>query len=304
MTLSSKPSSPLSGGTPRDWAELLALVLMWGSAFALTRVALDGIDPWWVAALRINLGALLLVLTLAVKRRSLPRDPAAWLWFGWLGLVGNVAPFGLISWGQQHVASSLAGILMAVMPLMLVLLAHYLLPDEPLSRRRFAGFALGFVGVVCLMGPLALGGLGFGGIRLWAELAVLAAALGYALNGVTARLAPPMPGIVLATGVMLAAALQSLLLAAWLAPPPVLPGRDALLAIVVLGIFPTAFGAALLYPLISRAGAGFVAVSNYLVPVCALVVGLVFMHESLAPGDYLGLALILAGIALSERGGE
>ncbi|MEQ8660287.1 MAG: DMT family transporter, partial [Gammaproteobacteria bacterium] len=225
-----------------EWAGLATLVVVWGSAFALTRLALDAIDPWWLTALRINLGALVLLALVHWQGQHLPRTARAWLWFAWLGAIGNVAPFALIAWGQQYVPSSLAGILMAAVPLVTIVVAHYVLADEPLTRRRLAAFVIGFLGVALLIGPLALAGVSLGGMRLFAALAILAAASGYALNGVTARLVPRMPGLVLPCGVLCAAALQSIALAAVLAPPPAWPAWQPGLAVLALGIFPTALG--------------------------------------------------------------
>lgn len=284
----------------RDWGELLILVLIWGSAFAAIDIAVAVLDPWWLTAIRINLGTLMLLALLIGRGQRLPRDRYHWGWFMWLGAVGNVAPFALISFGQQFLASSLAGILMAAMPLMVIVLAHYLLPDEPLTFSKTFGFALGFVGVICLIDPGAILDLSFDRARAVAQGAVLLAAACYAFNGVTVRRMRPLPGLSLATGVMVAASLQSLVLALWLAPIPTSTTSAATFALIALAIFPTALGAAIVYPLISRAGAGFVALSNYLVPICALLIGLIFLNETLAWLDYAGLALILSGVALSR----
>lgn len=287
---------------PRDWAALVALVAMWGSAFALTSVAVAGMAPVWVAALRITLGALLLWIVMRARGEVLPRERATWGWFAWLGFSGNVAPFVLISWAQQTIASSLAGILVAMMPIMVVVLANVLLPDEPLTRRKALSFGFGFIGVVLLIGPAALGDFSLGGMRIIAELAVLLAAAGYALNAVTARLAPAVPGIVLGTGVLLAAAPQALLIALFAAPFPALPAAATWVAVALLGVFPTALATALLYPLLMRAGAGFVATSNYYVPCFAVALGVVFMGESLNAFDYAGFAVILLGVLIAQYG--
>lgn len=288
--------------TPRDWAALAALVAMWGSAFALTTVAVAGMAPVWVAALRITLGAVLLWIVMLAMGDVLPRDRKSWGWFVWLGFIGNVAPFVLISWAQQTIASSLAGILVALMPIMVIVLANFLLPDEPLTRRRALSFVFGFVGVVLLIGPAAIGDISLDGARIVAELAVLLAAAGYALNAVTARLAPAVPGLVLGTGVLLAAAPQALLIALLSSPLPAMPSAATITAVVLLGVFPTALAAALLYPLLMRAGAGFVATSNYYVPCFAVLLGVTFMGESLTAFDYAGFAVILLGVVIAQHG--
>lgn len=288
----------------RDWIALAALVAMWGSAFALTSIAVVGMAPVWVAAWRITLGAIVLWSVMRATGAVLPRDRRTWMWFAWLGFTGNVAPFVLISWAQLTIASSLAGILVALMPIMVILLANVLLPDEPLTRRKVVSFGFGFIGVVLLVGPAALGDLSLDGMRILAQFAVLLAAAGYALNAVTARLAPPVPGLVLGAGVLLAAAPQAVLIAALSSSSPGIPSAPTLTALILLGVFPTALATALLYPLLMRAGAGFVATSNYYVPCFAVVLGVVFMGESLNPFDYAGFAVILLGVLVAQYGAD
>ena len=247
------PSDALKAA-PRDWAALAALVAMWGSAFSLTTIAVAGMAPVWVASVRITLGAALLWLVMRTLGEVLPRDRTIWAWFAWLGFIGNVAPFVLISWAQQS-------------------------------------------------SPAALGDVSLDGMRILAELAVLLAAAGYALNAVTARLAPPVAGLVLGTGVLVAAAPQALLIALLSAPLPGVPSIATLTAVVLLGVFPTALAAALLYPLLMRAGAGFVATSNYYVPCFAVLLGVAFMGESLNAFDYAGFAVILLGVIVAQSEG-
>ncbi|HOV04227.1 MAG TPA: DMT family transporter [Kaistiaceae bacterium] len=287
---------------PADWLELSVLVVAWGSSFALTKVAVGALAPQWVAALRIAIGAALLVaIVLARGGRPAGEGLRRWLWCLWLGAVGNVAPFFLIAWGTQYIASGLAGILMAAVPLVVITLAHFLLPDEPMTARRGAGFLVGFLGVVFLIGPDALGGLGAGGTTVLAELAILAATVCYALMGVTARRAPPMDPIEKSAGVLVAAAVLATVLAMVTAPAglsAVTPASAT--AVVVLGVLPTAIATVVLFRLLHRAGAGFVSLSNYLIPAFAVVTGIVFLGERLAWQDAAGFALLVAGLALAE----
>lgn len=276
------------------------LVLIWGTAFALIEIALADVGPWWLTASRIGIAALLLTAVLLARGESLPVDVRSWCWFAWLGAVGNVAPFVFISWGQQSVPSSIAGILMASMPLMVIVLAARLLPDEPLSKAKIGGFTLGFVGLALMMDPGEWLQWRSAGAELLAPLAVLLGALGYALNSVTVRMMPPLSGLVLASGVIIAASIEALIGAILFEPLPGLIATDVWLSILALAVFPTALGALILYPLVRRAGASFVAITNYLVPVCAVIVGVVFLSEQLQTTDYTGLCLILLGIAIAQ----
>ena len=293
----------------RDWALLAVLIMVWGASFGLTKIAVQSIAPPWVAALRISLGAAILIAVLAVRGERLGRGGARhWAWYFWLGLTGSVAPFFLISWGTQYIASGLAGILMAAVPLVVIALAHFLLPDEPMTRGRFAGFVTGFAGVVFLIGPDALARLGVDRDTVLAQLAVLAATACYATTSVTARLAPPMSLVEKSAGVLTAAALTSTT-AAIIAAPQGLSAAEmpAILAVVALGVFPTALATFVLFRLLETAGAGFVSLSNYLIPAFAVAAGIVFLGEQLAWQDFAGFALLIAGVGLAEftkpRGG-
>ncbi len=293
---------------PSDWALLLALTALWGSAFMLTKVALAGIPPGWVVTGRLALAAALLLPLAAWRGALLPRDRRAWVFFALIAVLGNVLPFWLISWGQRGIDSGLAGILMAVMPLAVLALAHLFIPGEGLTRRRLAGFALGFVGVAVLFGPEALAegfqapGSGAPGTLL-AMLAVLAGALCYAVSAILARLRPAHGALPTAALVTLLAAGLSLPLAlAWEPLPTQLPGWGAISAVAALGVFATATAAVVYFRLIAAAGPSFAAQLNYLIPPWAVAMGILFLGESPRPHHLYGLGLILAGVLVAATG--
>ena len=291
----------LQRGLP-EWGTLVFLVSVWGSSFALTKIAVQTIPPIWIPAIRLSLAAILLGAAMAVRRSAWPRSPRNWAWLVWFAVVGNIMPFFMISWATQYVASSLAGILMAVNPLLVLLLARFLLADEPVRINNVIGFAIGFTGVVMLIGPATLLAVGGAGIALAAQLALLAAALGYASMNVTARLAPKMELTAISAGTMAVAALISLA-AALISDPNGLAdaGASSIVAVLLLGIFPTALATLAVYWLVRRAGSRFLATSNYAVPAFAVCVGWIFLGETLDYGDLAGFALIIFGIAVSER---
>ena len=288
--------------SPADWLLLAALVVFWGSSFALTKIAVSAIPPLWVVALRLSIAAILLWTVAFTRGLRPPGDWRSWAWFAWLALTGSFAPFLLISWGTVHIDSGLAGILISGVPIFVVTLGHFVLPDEPMNRFKVAGFALGLVGVVVLIGPERRLHFTTGGIALLAELAVLGAALAYATQAVTARLMRPMSVTVRAANVLMLSAGLALGLALALSPQGLAVATpNTLAATLGLGIFPTALGALALFRLLDRAGAGFVSTSNYLIPAVAVLIGTVFLGEQLEWRALAGLALILAGIALAER---
>ena len=125
----------LSRRPASDWLLLLSLVLIWGTAFLVIDVALESVPATSVAAARIVSGAALLLVILPFTGRVLPRGRIWWHFLA-LAIVGNCLPFFLIAWGQEQIESSLAGILMGIMPLTTLLLAHFFVPGEGLTRRE------------------------------------------------------------------------------------------------------------------------------------------------------------------------
>ena len=280
---------------------LFVLISVWGSSFALTKIAVQTIPPVWVPAIRLALAAIILTMVMALNRASWPRGLANWLWLTWFAIIGNIIPFFMISWATQHVASSLAGILMAVNPLLVLVLSRLLLPDEPVRLNNVIGFMIGFAGVATLIGPASIVDIGGAGIELAAQLALILGALGYASMNVTARLAPKMGLTAISTGTMTVAAVIALTGAAIYDPGGLAAASPAsLTAVLLLGLFPTALATLCIYWLVGRAGSRFLATSNYAVPAFAIMVGWVFLGETLEFGDLAGFALIIVGILISE----
>lgn len=287
---------------PSRWIMLGLLVALWGSAFAFAKVAVETVAPEWTMAGRLVTGALLLLPLAFRTGESFPRDAGKWGWLASIALIGNIAPFFAISWGQQHVPSALAGILIGFTPLATLVIAHFFLKEERITPMRAAGFAIGFAGLVVVLGPRALLDLSAGGERLLGQFAVLAGAFFFACNNVIARRAPEMPLVVKATGVMVAGAIAGTALASAITPPAMLADASAasLLGVVGLGVFSTGLAALVFFRLVDKAGATFVSLTNYLVPVFAAVAGFLVFGEELKLRILMGLALILAGIAVSE----
>ncbi|MDJ0847990.1 MAG: EamA family transporter [Myxococcota bacterium] len=282
------------------WLLLSGLALMWGSAFLFTQVALEGVSPGPLVALRVAIAALTLNLLRRALGLHLPRDARTWLRLLPLSLTGTVVPFLLISWGQQAVPSGLAGVLMAVTPLATIVLAHFAVRGEELDERKLLGVLLGFAGVVALLGPEKLGRLG-DATALLPPLAILAGAVCYAANTVLARRLPPLHPLVYGSMVMVwATALAAPLGSAGSASSLLAAGAPALLATAWLGILPTGLATLAHYRLVVCAGAGFASLTAYVIPIVALAAGAAVLGERIQPSALGALALILLGVALSR----
>jgi|TARA_B110000967_G_scaffold27129_1_gene24909 drug/metabolite transporter (DMT)-like permease len=281
-----------------NWALLLTLVVLWGTSFLAINVSLRSFEPDQVVVLRLSIATILLIAFMLARRKRLPRKPIAWVHFMVLGLLGNVLPFWFIAKGQVLVTSGMAGLLMAIMPLMTLILAHFFITGENLNRNKLLGFVFGIAGITLILGPSILGSQNsFIGCLL-----VLSAAILYATNSIIARRLPTYSSAVVGTGVTMCAALTSLML--W---PSVLDidwhlvSNLALLTIVWLGIFPTGVGVIIFFVLIRRAGPTFLSNINYLIPIVAYFTGALVLGELVVWHDMIALVAILFGIAVSRR---
>jgi drug/metabolite transporter (DMT)-like permease len=288
--------------TATDWILLAALVVIWGSSFAATKIAVETIPAEWISAGRLSIAAALLVPLVLVRGGNFAQAFRNRGWIAWLTLAGTVVPFFLIAWGTRQITSGLAGVLMAIVPLMILVFAHLMLPDERLTWPKALGFGLGFAGVVVLIGPDTLLSLGSAGLAFWGQMAIIGATVCYGLHTTTARLVPTMASQELATATLALGAVIALPIALVLSPDGLMQASArSMLALLVLGTFQTAIASLVLYRLIAQAGANFTAMCNYLIPLFAVVLGAVWLDEALTPSIIIGCALVLGGIAVSQQ---
>ncbi len=287
--------------TASDWAMLIVLSVVWGGSFLFIGVAVKELPPLTIVACRVALGALALHLVLKAVGVKLPREREAWAAFFGMGVLNNVIPMGLIVWGQGHIASGLASILNATTPLFTVIVAHYLTADERLTGQRLAGVAVGFIGVAVMIGAAALDPWN---ADVLAQLAVLGAALSYGFSGVFGRRFKTMgiPPLATAAGQVTASSCILLPLALVIDLPWKLPApsTQTILSLIGLGTVSTAFAYLLFFRLLARAGATNVGLVTFLIPVSAILFGVLLLGEALEPRHMAGMALIGAGLILID----
>lgn len=289
----------MSQRAPLDWLLLVYLAVAWGLSFFLIAVALDDLPPLTLVALRLTSGCFALLLVMFAMRLSLPRARLWWGRFTVLAVLGNVIPFTLISWAEQSISSSLAGTLMALMPLMVLLMAPFFLPSEPLTLAKALGVLLGFIGVMILLGG---GGAAdqHTGVML-AQFAVILAALFYTMTSIYTKRLPPQPVIVLGAGTLIMGTVVIWPLALWWEQPWTLQAQPrSLLAVLVLGVFASGLANWVYFAIIDRQGPGFLSMINYLIPVVAYVAGVWLLAEPVLRMHLFALGLILLGIALAQ----
>jgi len=287
--------------TVRDWGLLAVLFALWVSNFMFIKLGVEAVPPATLVATRLVIGAVILVAVVRMLGYTYPPVGRAWMPYLVLAIVGNCMPFWFISWGQKSIDSALAGILMAIMPLATLLLAHFFVTGEHMTRWRVAGFALGFLGIVALMGPAAFAGLGGSPIEILAQLSVLAGALCYAVNGVLIRVTLKGDVMVASAAIIALAAAVSVPIALVLDRPwELTPSASDIVILTWIGIGPTAVATLVHLKLIASAGPTFMSLINYCIPVVALFIGVTLLGEEPGANAYAGLLLILSGIALSQ----
>jgi len=289
-----------------DWAVLVALVVVWGSAFAGLKIAVADWPPAAVASTRLSVAALALLAVLAVRGEALPvlrpRPDGRWLIYGSLGVFGLGLPFLCFSWAALELSSAVLAICNGVSPVFTALFAHQFIAAERLNKRRVFGVALGLGGFVALVAPdlTAAGGLGSAGL---AEFVALAGAALYAVANVVTKRAPPLGSVPAAFIMCLFGAFATGLVALAQGSPGPL-SVPAGVSIVLLGLVPTALGAIGYVWLIRRRGALFTSFTTYLSPIWAVLIGVVLLAERPGPAELLALLLILLGVGVANLPGK
>ena len=295
------PAAPQRAMTAREWGLLALLSLLWGGSFFFIGVGVKEFPPLTLVALRVGLAAALLLAFAPILGARLPKNAHALAALAILGFGNNVLPFALIAWGQTRLASGLAAILNASTPLFSIVAAHFLTGEEKLSALKLIGAVAGFAGVAWLLGPGLVTGTG---ADLLAELAVLGAALSYALFAIYGRrmLALGLKPIDVATGQATAATAFLAPLALAIDRPWTLqaPSAAAIASVLALAAFSTALAYVVYFRILAGAGATNVLLVTLLVPLTSVVLGALVLHEQLIARQFLGFGLVALGLAFID----
>ena len=287
--------------SPRAWAELLLLSLIWGASFLSIRVALNEIGPLTAVAHRTGWAMLILWAYVVIRRLSIPTDLRIWAAFFVMGLLNNVIPFSLMAWGQLYIATGLTSILNAATAIFGVTAAAVFFADERLSARKGVGVALGFIGVSTAIGLAAFQDFD---IRALGQLAVIGGTISYALAGVWARktLGQLRPQVA-AAGMLTGASIITIPVA-WLVEGPISLSLQpqTWAAIAYYAILATAIAYLLYYRVLAMAGSGNLMLCTLLVAPVAIVLGAIVLGEALPLRAYIGFVILGLGSGLISSG--
>jgi drug/metabolite transporter (DMT)-like permease len=281
-----------------DWLLFVILGGMWGSSYLFIKFGVDeGLTPFTLIALRLGIGLALLVAVVALAREPLPRERRIYGHLVVMSVVNIVLPFFLITSAEQTVDSALASIINATVPLFAIVIAAFVLHDEPLTVNRLAGLGLGFVGVIVLTG----GSIGVGG-DLRGQLALLGSAVSYGAGAVYSRrnmrgIRPMIPALFqVGFAFVISAAL------AFVTEHPLSTAMTpkAIFAVVWLGILGSGFAYLVNFRLLARWGATRTSMVAYLLPVFGITLGVTLGAETISLAVILGTLLVVGGVALAN----
>ncbi len=283
---------------PVEWALLIALSALFGSAFFFTKVALAELKPFTVVLGRVLIAAIVLNLVVVASGHRMSSYSRLWGAFLIMGAMNNLIPYSLIFWGQTQIASSLASMLNATVPLFTVVLAHFLTRDERITVRRLTGVLIGIFGVAVMLGPELLSG----GFQVAGQVACLLAAVAYAFAGIFGRRFAGIPPVVTAAGQLTATSLMMTPIALvadrpWTLPVPTLQTWGA---IAGLALISTAAAYVIYFHILAVSGATNIQLVALLMPATALVLGTVVLGEQLELYNFVGMFLIAAGLAIID----
>jgi len=285
----------------REWGLLLALSVLWGGSFFFNGVAVRELPVFTVVVARVVLAACMLLVALKLMGARLPTDRRVWAAFFVMGLLNNVVPFSLIVWGQTHIASGMASILNATTPLFTVVVAHFLTSDERMTADRLVGVVVGLIGVATMIGGTALASLG---VDVVAQLACLAAALSYAFAGVFGRRFRQLgvPPLATATGQVIASSVMLVPVMLFVDQPQTLavPSMTTIAALFGVAALSTALAYILYFRILPTAGASNLLLVTFLIPVSAILLGVLVLGETPQAKHFVGMGLIGIGLAAMD----
>jgi drug/metabolite transporter (DMT)-like permease len=281
----------------RHWTLLGILASLWGASYLFIKLGLEDFSPAMVVFLRTLLAALVL-LPLALHRKALAGLRERWSAIVVLAAIQVAGPFLLISWGEEEISSSLAGILVASAPIITAFLAIWVDHAERPSRVGTLGIGIGIVGVVLLLGV----DVGGESAALLGGLAVLLASVGYAIGGflIKSKMKDMQPiGVVTSTMATSALLTVPLVLVTF---PTEAPHLKAVAAMAALGAGGTGVAFVIFYGLIADLGPSKASIVAYIAPVFALFYGVAFLDEAFTLATVAGMLLILGGSWLAGEG--
>ena len=282
----------------RNVAWLALLALLWSFTFSLVKLALE-LPPLTLTASRLVLAAVLVVGYLYARGERLSAPSSTWLYFAAIALFALVIPFNALVYAETRISSGLAAIPVAAGPLFTVLIAHVATRDEKISPGKLGGVLLGLAGLLVLVGPREVSGVGGDAVGIGA---MLLGVLCYVTANIMTRRLRGLSVAAIGAHVMVAGAVIATVLSVVAERPwTVEPSWQALGAVTALAVASTAIAYMVLFHLVMTVGVTFASLTNYLIPPLAVLWGILALDEPFLWPMLLAMALIFSGVWITER---
>ena len=282
---------------------LIVLSAIWGSAFFAIKIGLDTFSPISVASLRLIIASLFLLFFFYIQKKKIIFSKDVFLLLLIVGIVGNFIPFYLISWAEQFIPSSTAGMLMAIGPIITLILAHFLTKKDKFTFNKLFSIIIGLIGVFFIFDINLFENFLFNNfLDLFAKSLVVLAAFGYMLSNIIAyEKLQKLDSFTITTFATTFGALFSLPFFIYdLSSSSFNFNSNSLYAIIYLGIFPTAIAFQFRYYITKTSGPVFLSYVAYLIPAFAVIWGYILLSEKIGMYSIIGILLILFAVFLGQ----
>ena len=285
---------------------LIILSAIWGSAFFAIKIGLESFSPITVASLRLSIASLFLLFFFYIQKKKILFTGQIIYLLIIIGIIGNFIPFFLISWAEQHIPSSTAGMLMAIGPIITLVMSHFLTKSDKFTIIKFVSISIGFIGVLFIFSTNSFGNLvEYNFIDLIAKFLVIIAAFGYMLSNIIAyEKLNQLDSFSITTFATTFGAIFSIpffLIDISFNNYNYTFNYNSILAVIYLGIFPTAIAFQFRYYITKTSGPVFLSYVAYLIPAFALIWGYILLSEKIGLNSLIGILLILIGVYLGQN---
>jgi drug/metabolite transporter (DMT)-like permease len=284
-----------------NWFLLILLSAVWGGAFTLNKLALDSYTPEVIVAGRLIVGSVFLIVLVYFMYKRFTINFSQLNYYLFMSLVGIVIPFIAIINGQKHIDSAMAGILMATMPITTIMLSHFFLVDEKMNKQKFIGFIISFFGVFILIYRDNLFINNSFSSTLESQLLVMLGSTLYSVAAIFGKKYKMTDPVSASTGTILFATFFMIIYLLFIdASNPNLSELMLNTNILLLGILCTAIATIIYFQILQTSGASFLSIMNFLIPLWAILFGILILDDAFSWNYILGLAVILLGIKLAN----
>lgn len=292
--------------TVNNYFLLIILSAIWGSAFFAIKIGLESFSPITVASLRLSIASLFLLFFFYIQKKKIFFTAQIIYLLIIIGIIGNFIPFFLISWAEQYIPSSTAGMLMAIGPIITLVMSHFLTKSDKFTIIKFVSISIGFIGVLFIFSTNSFGNLvEYNFIDLIAKFLVIIAAFGYMLSNIIAyEKLNQLDSFSITTFATTFGAIFSIpffLIDISFNNYNYTFNYNSILAVIYLGIFPTAIAFQFRYYITKTSGPVFLSYVAYLIPAFALIWGYILLSEKIGLNSLIGILLILIGVYLGQN---